>query len=321
MESDHKLVTDDEASGLRLDVWLARRLPSLSRARLQALIAEGHVLVDGATSRAVEPPPPRAVGGGARARAVPGHPPARGHPPLGRPRGRAPPRRRQAGGARGSPGRGNRRRDPRERPPAPRARPLRDRRGPPSRHRPPPRPGHLRASRGGQGRRDPPGAGAPVLLAPGREGVPGPRPRRAPVEDGRDRPAPSAATRSTGRRCRSTPPGAARRAPRGRGEESFDGACLLRVRIHTGRTHQIRVHLASIGHPVAGDDTYGGTRTPSSRRAEARDALRSLDPPGPARRAARLHASRTRGERSSSSAPLPADLATVLDRLRKAAQS
>jgi 23S rRNA pseudouridine1911/1915/1917 synthase len=38
----------------------------------------------------------------------------------------------------------------------------------------------------------------------------------------------------------------------------FDAGDLLRAHLHSGRTHQIRVHVASIGHPVMGDDTYGG---------------------------------------------------------------
>jgi 23S rRNA pseudouridine1911/1915/1917 synthase len=116
------------------------------------------------------------------------------------------------------------------------------------------------------------------------------------------------------------------RAPRGREartswriEERFDGAALLRVRIHTGRTHQIRVHLASIGHPVAGDPLYGGTRTPSSRRGEARAALASLERPA-------LHAARlafrhpATGERREFATPLPPDLAGVVGRLREASR-
>ena len=38
----------------------------------------------------------------------------------------------------------------------------------------------------------------------------------------------------------------------------FPSADLLRARLHSGRTHQIRVHLSSVGHPVLGDDSYGG---------------------------------------------------------------
>jgi len=42
--------------------------------------------------------------------------------------------------------------------------------------------------------------------------------------------------------------------------QTFTGHCLVEVAIETGRTHQIRVHLASIGHPVAGDRMYGSHR-------------------------------------------------------------
>jgi 23S rRNA pseudouridine1911/1915/1917 synthase len=89
-------------------------------------------------------------------------------------------------------------------------------------------------------------------------------------------------------------------------------ATLARVAIHTGRTHQIRVHLSAIGHPVVGDPLYGGVhrRVPGDLRAVAH-----LDRPF-------LHASRlafahpSDGRRMEFESPLPPDLQGVLDELR-----
>lgn len=54
---------------------------------------------------------------------------------------------------------------------------------------------------------------------------------------------------------------------------------LLRLRLETGRTHQIRVHMASLGHPLAGDALYGGEDASGLRR-QALTCTRLLLPPG-----------------------------------------
>jgi 23S rRNA pseudouridine1911/1915/1917 synthase len=82
-------------------------------------------------------------------------------------------------------------------------------------------------------------------------------------------------------------------------------ACSLwRCQLETGRTHQIRVHLAAIGHPVVGDERYGGVQL-------------GLDVPRLMLHARRLAFTHPRtGERMTFDSPVPADLAGVLSRLR-----
>jgi len=84
--------------------------------------------------------------------------------------------------------------------------------------------------------------------------------------------------------------------------ERFEGYTLVRLRLETGRTHQIRVHLAAIGHPLAGDGLYGGKRTVISRQALHGERLIWPHP--------------WTGERLSVRAPLPADFEAALAKAR-----
>jgi 23S rRNA pseudouridine1911/1915/1917 synthase len=91
-------------------------------------------------------------------------------------------------------------------------------------------------------------------------------------------------------------------------EKKFgEKAALVRCRIHTGRTHQIRVHLKSLGHPVLGDSTYGWKQDPAL--------------PVPPR--IMLHAEHlvfshpVNGKTMDLTAPLPADFKKMLAALRK----
>lgn len=89
------------------------------------------------------------------------------------------------------------------------------------------------------------------------------------------------------------------------------GVTLLHVAIATGRTHQIRVHLSAIGHPIVGDQTYGGVR---HRMPGALRAVERLE--RPFLHAARLVFTHPReGTRMEFTCPLPPDLQDVLNEL------
>ena len=92
--------------------------------------------------------------------------------------------------------------------------------------------------------------------------------------------------------------------------ERFAKATLLECRLETGRTHQIRVHLASIKHPLAGDATYGKAKSGDARLdAFPRQALHAW-------RLALVHPAT--GAEMAWESPLPADFAQLLDELRHA---
>jgi len=304
-----KLTVGDESAGCRLDVWLAGRLPGLSRARVQALIRGGHVTVAGAASRphaklrrgmevAVRIPP--AVQAGPEAEDIPlrvlyedgdivvidkpaglvVHP-AAGHPSgtlvnalLHRCRDIA-----GVGGAR--------------------------------------RPGIVH-------RLDKDTTGVMVaakndsameaLAAQFKAGAVAKE--YAAVVQGAPRPRAGRIETPIGRSRRDRKKMSARPA-RGRAAvtryevaEELGAHALLRVWIETGRTHQIRVHLAHIGHPVAGDRQYGRRGAAGAREEPARQMLH-------ARRLSFRHP--RGGEPATFEAPLPADMEAFIAALRAAA--
>lgn len=84
--------------------------------------------------------------------------------------------------------------------------------------------------------------------------------------------------------------------------ERFADHTLVRLQLETGRTHQIRVHLSHIGHPLAGDGMYGGGRRLISRQALHGEKLVWRHP--------------WTGERMEARVPLPEDIAAALAKLR-----
>ena len=92
--------------------------------------------------------------------------------------------------------------------------------------------------------------------------------------------------------------------------ENYAHATLLRCRLETGRTHQIRVHLASIGHPLYGDPVYGARRQAQGSIPFSRQALH-------AQRLALRHP--VSGEPLAWNAPLPADMRALVRALKETA--
>jgi 23S rRNA pseudouridine1911/1915/1917 synthase len=94
--------------------------------------------------------------------------------------------------------------------------------------------------------------------------------------------------------------------------ERLSGAALVECRLETGRTHQVRVHMSSIGHPLLGDPVYGRTPTALRPVLSARDFRRQA-----------LHAAElgfvhpVRSESVHFSSPMPPDMALLMEDLRR----
>jgi len=105
--------------------------------------------------------------------------------------------------------------------------------------------------------------------------------------------------------------------------ERFRGFSFVIARPKTGRTHQIRVHLASIGHPIVGDATYGRRSSLSPADLVDPDAATGEEAVEPVLDRQALHAAKltvthpATGATVTFEAPLPADMAAGLEMLRR----
>ncbi|MGD9592278.1 MAG: RluA family pseudouridine synthase, partial [Candidatus Berkiella sp.] len=96
----------------------------------------------------------------------------------------------------------------------------------------------------------------------------------------------------------------------------YQGFTLLDVKLETGRTHQIRVHLSHIGHPIVGDATYGWRyRIPAKSTQSLQQALLGFKRQALHARSLSLQHPLT-GETMSWQAPIPDDFATLLKQLQ-----
>jgi 23S rRNA pseudouridine1911/1915/1917 synthase len=100
--------------------------------------------------------------------------------------------------------------------------------------------------------------------------------------------------------------------------ESFRGFSLLKMTPKTGRTHQIRVHLSYIKHPIVGDDMYGGKLVYLWQLCDGEPAVEEPIIARPALHAYTLEFKHpTTAKEVKFEAPLPADIQNLLDMLRK----
>ena len=93
--------------------------------------------------------------------------------------------------------------------------------------------------------------------------------------------------------------------------ELLRDAALVECRLETGRTHQVRVHMASIGHALLGDPVYGGAAKTHRKLLKELE----LSPPGAARGRAWLHPSGDQAAVCRSQAPMPADMQELFNAL------